>query len=767
MHQRLKVSAVGLNQTVYDWSGNVDRIFKAIDRAVEDRADILLTEELSLVGYPADDYHQWNKNNEMAWESLTATARYAHKKDPNLVVSVGTPWHHEDKSKLAHEPEYNLHRRPFNTHVLITAGRIVSFSAKSLLADGPAEYESRHFSAWPITKATISITLPDQSQVPFGKPIVHLVDDTCAVSVWHEICADGWPGIRANGDIDHDEQIVARHLFAYAAKNDISVVLAPSASKPEPAIDKEKIRSEGICIPGSRCCGVYVYTNNLGSASGTYAAEGGQIFSQNGRIIHRGQRYSFKNMAYSSAVVDVSFAHRGTVDSRIPHHFTSHTDTIVGGPKTSDLNIDDEHRAHEEYLRSIALWLRDYLAKQHWAPQGYVVSLSGGKDSAYVALAVSAMIDLDVQENGLIDFFERFHFLKYKDKVLKIYQNAGEIAAIRALKQHLLTCVYLPTENSSEGTLRSAQFLIEGGKLPNGTDVEGIGGTFYVVPVQAMLDEAVAAVAGIDLNATARENVDTILGVGYSGLSAEERVVLARAKLLNQIKATVHGTTDDTISCQHCIPTWKNPSDDLTLQNLQARIRVPIPWAIANRESKIALASSNASEAALGYTTAGGDLHMGGANPIGGIPKNIITTSLAYMEHHGLIGLSPVSALYWVNREKPSAELRPIKNGQQTDEEDIGMSYAQSQLIETALIIGRKTPLETFQYLKKHPLFANDLSALKEKIVRFAQRWATNQFKRVMAPLAPHVGTNVDPHQSVRTTVLGDHFRTGCDQILK
>jgi hypothetical protein len=34
-----------------------------------------------------------------------------------------------------------------------------------------------------------------------------------------------------------------------------------------------------------------------------------------------------------------------------------------------------------------------------------------------------------------------------------------------------------------------------------------------------------------------------------------------------------------------------------------------------------------------------------------------------------------------------------------------------------------------------------------------------------MGTLAPHVGGNNDPHQAVRTTVLGDHFRTGMAQV--
>lgn len=773
--KRVKVASASLSQVVYDYAANVGNIKRAIDTAAAEGADILATEELSLVGYPADDYHQWNKDNDNVWTCLADIARYAADKDPNLVVTVGAPWHYADKSKPANDPEYNINNRPFNVHAVLTGGRVVAMLAKSILADGPAEYEPRQFNHWPLAKGTITVALPDGSHIPFGKPLIHLADGEAVISLTNEICAEAWPGVYYDLTVNMREQIEARTIVALAKDNDLSIILNSSASRPEPCINKEKIRIEGLCLTGSSHCGLYVYTNYLGSASAIYAAEGGQIFAQNGALAHHGQRYTFKAMSYSSLAADVPVAMRGKPDAVVGHVFKNHAFGKTGGESAFDQayaegKLSSEELAYEEYLRSASLWLRDYLAKPAFA-QGYVISLSGGKDSAYGALAVSTMIDLDIAENGVDGFLARFKHLRIRDAALKVFKEKGEAPAKKFIKSQMLTCVYLPTDISSSRTLNAARFLIEGGALPDGSQVEGIGGKLIVAPVERVFEEMLAASTGLDLDALAAAHAEKILGQRHAALLNDERTA-ARAALLQKIMDYVNAAPGQKpplpdfvmAACVHPLPSWANKDDDLNLQNLQARSRQPLPWTIASYEGKIPLTTSNESEAALGYTTAGGDLHMGGANPIGGIPKHAITHTLLYLEKRGLAGLKPLPSLYWINRETPTAELRRLQKGEveQTDELDLGFTYRQSQFIESMLIAQRLTPSETLSAMRESGLFPHDLSAMRDILIRFARRWEAAQFKRIMAPLSPHVGNNVDPHQSVRTTVLGDHFRTGC-----
>jgi len=715
---RIRVAAASLNQTVYDFAANVQNVCAAIDRAAANGADILALEELVLTGYAADDYHQWNKANDIVWSCVQHIARYAQDKNPNLVISLGAPWHYADKTQSADTALYNIENLPYNTQFTITDGRVVAIAAKSILSNGPVEYERRHFASWPAAAGKIIITLPDGTQAPFGKPVIVLSDGVRTITMTHEICAEAWPGVYAD-EINIRESQEARYLVGLSCVRGLTVVLNPSASKPEPSSAKDDVRMQALCAAGSRYCELYVYTNCLGSASGIYAAEGNQIFARDGVMLHHQARYSFDDMSYSSVTVELPCTSVLESDAPTAHQFSELPLEISGAVGAFDLayengTISAAELSYEEYMRSIALWLRDYMRKQTFACQGYVVSLSGGKDSAYGALAVMTMVDLEIRAGGIDGFFRHFKHLNYQDKVLKIWTEQGEAAAIQVIKENILTCVYMPTDNSSTRTQHAARFLIEGGMLPDGKNSAGIGGKFHVADVQGIWDETLAAFTGL----------------GFP------------------------------------LPNWQNQRDDLLLQNMQARIRAPLPWAISNHEGKIALATSNESEAALGYTTAGGDLHMGGANPIGGMPKEMITQSLRYFEEKGLVSSAPVPALHYINLEIPTAELRHAHTGQipQSDENDLGFSYAQSEFIETYLLVRRKTPQEVYRRMRvAQLLFPDDPARCRDVLIQFAvKRWPGAQFKRFMSPIAPHVGNNVDPHQSVRTPVLGDHFNTGC-----
>src|SRR5690606_10680224 len=57
--------------------------------------------------------------------------------------------------------------------------------------------------------------------------------------------------------------------------------------------------------------------------------------------------------------------------------------------------------------------------------------------------------------------------------------------------------------------------------------------------------------------------------------------------------------------CLGRLLTWDE--DDLALQNIQARVRAPLVWLIANVKGALLLSTSNRSEAAVGYATMDGD----------------------------------------------------------------------------------------------------------------------------------------------------------------
>ena len=115
------------------------------------------------------------------------------------------------------------------------------------------------------------------------------------------------------------------------------------------------------------------------------------------------------------------------------------------------------------------------------------------------------------------------------------------------------------------------------------------------------------------------------------------------------------------------------------------------------------LATSNRSEAAVGYTTMDGDT-CGGISPIAGIDKAFLREWLHWLEITGPEGGEPISELRKVNAQQPTAELRPPEENQ-TDESDL-MPYEILDLIERLAIRDKMMPSEVLRVLQQHELIA-------------------------------------------------------------
>ena len=199
--------------------------------------------------------------------------------------------------------------------------------------------------------------------------------------------------------------------------------------------------------------------------------------------------------------------------------------------------------------------------------------------------------------------------------------------------------------------------------------------------------------------------------------------------------------------------TWE--SDDLALQNVQARVRSPGIWLVANLRNALLLSTSNRSEAAVGYATMDGDT-SGGLSPIAGIDKAFLRQWLGWLEETGPHGLDRIEALAAVNCQKPSAELRPEQDAQ-TDEEDL-MPYPLLDAIERAAIRDKKTPLEVFRLMEaRFPEYQAE--QLGRWIKRFFVLWCRNQWKRERYAPSFHLDDeNLDPKTWCRFPILSGGF---------
>jgi NAD+ synthase (glutamine-hydrolysing) len=195
--------------------------------------------------------------------------------------------------------------------------------------------------------------------------------------------------------------------------------------------------------------------------------------------------------------------------------------------------------------------------------------------------------------------------------------------------------------------------------------------------------------------------------------------------------------------------------DDVALQNIQARVRSPGVWMLANITGALLVSTSNRSEAAVGYATMDGDT-SGGIAPLAGIDKAYLRRWLRWLEHDGLEGIGPIPALAAVNAQAPTAELRPAASGQ-TDEDDL-MPYDVLDAIERSAIRDKQTPLESWIRLRgEFPGHApRQLAAWTE---RFFTLWSRNQWKRERYAPSFHLDDeNLDPKTWCRFPILSGGF---------
>jgi NAD+ synthase (glutamine-hydrolysing) len=97
--------------------------------------------------------------------------------------------------------------------------------------------------------------------------------------------------------------------------------------------------------------------------------------------------------------------------------------------------------------------------------------------------------------------------------------------------------------------------------------------------------------------------------------------------------------------------------EDVTEENMQARIRGMLLMSISNKTHKLVLATSNKSEVAVGYSTLYGDM-VGGFSPLKDVPKTWVYRLAIYRNRDGEVIPERVIT------RAPSAELRPDQKDQ-------------------------------------------------------------------------------------------------------
>ncbi|HYE26371.1 MAG TPA: NAD+ synthase [Clostridia bacterium] len=165
------------------------------------------------------------------------------------------------------------------------------------------------------------------------------------------------------------------------------------------------------------------------------------------------------------------------------------------------------------------------------------------------------------------------------------------------------------------------------------------------------IDSALAACIAVD--ALGAENV---IGVAMpSQFSSEGSVTDARELAENLgIRFEIIPIRETFDSFRQTLqPVFAGLKEDVTEENLQARIRGMLLMAMSNKFGALVVTTGNKSELAVGYCTLYGDM-VGGLALISDVPKTMVYRLSRYVNSRGRVVI-PESTL----TKPPSAELRP------------------------------------------------------------------------------------------------------------
>jgi len=171
-----------------------------------------------------------------------------------------------------------------------------------------------------------------------------------------------------------------------------------------------------------------------------------------------------------------------------------------------------------------------------------------------------------------------------------------------------------------------------------------------IVGLSGGIDSAV--VASIAIDALGPENVQGVSMPGPFSSEGSKRDAAALAKNLGIPVITLPITNVFEEYKRALEPAFAGRPEDVTEENIQARIRGNYLMALSNKFGSMVLSTGNKSELAVGYCTLYGDM-AGGLAVISDVPKLMVYELARWINRDR--ELIPVSTI----EKPPSAELRP------------------------------------------------------------------------------------------------------------
>lgn len=478
-----------------------------------------------------------------------------------------------------------------------------------------------------------------------------------------------------------EEAWVANNPLASFA-DELDIVVNPNAS--HYAENKYEVRINLVREASRALHTCYVYANPIGIEAGHLIFEGGNIIACDSHLLKLGQRFSFKDLQIDAAVIDLAVVRNSKLQNR-SYEATEHETSLFDSSVVIKSYPIAPRKILENRGQTAAQGGNNHLLSKH--KQNYEFKLTSFDEFLRAACL------------GVYDYLR-----KSRSKAFVLPLSGGSDSSCCAVI--IAQALYFACEE--KGIAEVCKDL----GLKALSREELLKKVLHCVYLQTKNNSAETMQAAQGL---AQE-----LGAHFYNVDVEV--------IVGQYESLFSKAFGEDL-------LWKN--DDITKQNLQARVRAPWVWILANKIQGLLISTSNRSEASVGYATMDGDM-AGGFAPLAGVSKSFI---LEFLKWHASdvckVGLGKVSSLQQVLAIPPSAELRPLA-AQQRDEKDL-MPYDVLDFIE-ALHIQKK--LEPKAILTKLIVqFPQHNTQLLEMYLNnFLRLWHRSQWKRERLAPSLHLG---------------------------
>ncbi|NUN65181.1 NAD+ synthase [Pseudanabaena biceps] len=318
-----------LNPVIGDLVGNCDRILASVQKLAEQGAELVLTPELSVCGYPPRDLLM---NGQFVRDMEKAIADLASKLPKQIAVIVGTV----SPNHLAHQGGKPL----FNSAALLQNGIVQQVFHKRLLPTYDVFDEDRYFA------------------VGSGSQVFNLaIADGRSLRIGVTICEDIWNDEKFWSSRNYADDPVAE----LTQNNQLDVLLNLSASPY--AVGKQKLREAMLKHSAIVHNLPLIYANQVGANDDLIFDGRSMAFSRDGEMIACGK-------AFEEDLLTVNL------------------DVVGQSPINSKYAGYESDEA--EIFAALVLGVRDYVQKCRF--RQVVIGLSGGIDSALVAAIAAEAI---------------------------------------------------------------------------------------------------------------------------------------------------------------------------------------------------------------------------------------------------------------------------------------------------------------------------------------------------------------------------------------